>query len=375
MTPSTSMSRQQRFLFWLAMLIGLLICVWLLRSVLLPFVAGAVIAFFLDPATDRLSKIMPRWAATALVIILFALVCILALLLAVPLIVSQIIGLVAAIPGYMELAYTNLQPTIAWLTERLGEEQVQQLRQSASGFVGELLSIGATVASGVLRSGVALLNLLSLLIITPVVAFYLLRDWDRMTGTIDGYLPRRYRNTIRQLASEVNATLQSFLLGQSMVCLILGVTYAIALTIVGLNFGLVIGLIAGALTFIPYVGSLVGFVLSVGVALVQFDDWVMWLVVAGIFFAGQAVEGNFLTPKLVGSSVGLHAVWVIFALMAGGALFGFTGILLAVPVAAIIGVLIRFFLGRYRQSNLYLDEEIAGETAAESPIESGDRSG
>jgi len=364
-TPSTSISRQQRVLFWLAMLIALLVFVWLLRSVLLPFVAGAVIAFFLDPATDRLSKVMPRWAATALVIVLFSLVCVLALLLAVPLIVSQIVGLIAALPGYLQVAYENLRPTFDWVNERLGEQQVEQLRQSASGFVGEILSVGTSVVTGVLRSGVALLSLLSLLIITPVVAFYLLRDWDRMIGTIDGYLPHRYRDTVRQLASEVNQTLQSFLLGQSLVCLILGVAYAIALTIVGLNFGLVIGLIAGALTFIPYVGSLVGFVLSVGVALVQFDDWVMWLVVAGIFFAGQAVEGNFLTPKLVGSSVGLHAVWIIFALMAGGALFGFTGLLLAVPVAAIIGVLIRFFLGQYRQSSLYLDQEAPGETSGE----------
>lgn len=359
------MSKQQRFAFWVAMLIVVLVLVWLLRSVLLPFVAGGVIAFFLNPATNRLSQWMPRWAATTLIIVLFALLCLLALLLVVPLIVTQIVGLVAALPGYIEVVYQNIRPTIEWLNERLGEQQIEQLRQSAGSFVGDVLSVGASVVTGVLRSGFAFLSLLSLVVITPVVAFYLLRDWEKMIGVIDDQLPRRYRDTIRQLATEVNETLQSFLLGQSMVCLILGVAYAVLLTIVGLNFGFVIGLIAGALTFIPYVGSLVGFVLSVGVALVQFDDWVMWLVVACIFFAGQALEGNVLTPKLVGESVGLHAVWIIFALMAGGALFGFTGILLAVPVAAIIGVLIRFFVSQYRQSNLYLDENSAAEQSSE----------
>ena len=359
MSESSGMSRQQRLIFWLALFVVALFLVWLLRSVLLPFVAGGILAFFLDPATDRLQRVMPRWAATILVLVLFLVVCVLAVLLFVPLVVSQIAGLISALPGYTELLNEFFRPAMQWLQEQLGEEQVEQLRESAAGFVGDALAVAASVVTGVLRSGVALLNLLSLLVITPVVAFYLLRDWDRLVATVDAYLPHRYQPTIRRLAREVNSTLQSFLIGQATVCLILGVAYAVALSIVGLNFGLVIGLIAGALTFIPYVGSLVGFILSVGIALLQFDDWIMWVVVAAIFFIGQAIEGNFLTPKLVGSSVGLHAVWVIFALMAGGALFGFTGILLAVPVAAVIGVLIRFSLQRYRDSTLYLDDEPA----------------
>jgi len=359
MSESSGMSRQQRLVFWLAMFAIFVFLVWLLRSVLLPFVAGGILAFFLDPATDRLERVMPRWAATILILVLFLVVCLLAILLFVPLLVSQIAGLISALPNYTQLLDEFFRPAMLWLQERLGEEQVAQLRESATSFVGDALAVAASVVTGVLRSGVALLSLLSLLVITPVVAFYLLRDWDRLVATVDDQLPHRYRDTIRRLASEVNTTLQRFLIGQATVCLILGVAYAVALTIVGLNFGLVIGLIAGALTFIPYVGSLVGFILSVGIALLQFDDWVMWVVVAAIFFAGQAIEGNFLTPKLVGSSVGLHAVWVIFALMAGGALFGFTGVLLAVPVAAVIGVLIRFSFERYRNSSLYLDDEPA----------------
>ena len=199
----------------------------------------------------------------------------------------------------------------------------------------------------------AFANLISLLVITPVVAFYLLRDWDRLIARIDTWLPRDHAETIRERVREVDRTLAGFLRGQGTVCLILGLFYAIALSIAGLDFGLVVGLVAGLLSFIPYVGAIIGLVLSVGLALLQFDDWLRVAIVAGIFFVGQAVEGNFLTPKLVGESVGLHPVWIIFGLLAGGALFGFVGVLLAVPAAAVIGVGVRFALDRYLQSPYY----------------------
>ncbi|MFQ6017021.1 MAG: AI-2E family transporter, partial [Kiloniellaceae bacterium] len=187
-----------------------------------------------------------------------------------------------------------------------------------------------------------------------VVAFYLLRDWDRIVGKVDGWLPRAHAGTIREQALEVDRRLAGFLRGQGTVCLLLGVFYALALSLAGLDFGLVVGLIAGLLSFIPYVGAIVGLLASVGLAVVQFDDWVRIAIVAGIFFAGQAVEGNYLTPKLVGGRVGLHPVWVIFGLLAGGALFGFVGVLLAVPAAAVIGVAVRFALDRYMASSYYL---------------------
>jgi predicted PurR-regulated permease PerM len=200
----------------------------------------------------------------------------------------------------------------------------------------------------------SLVNVIVLIVIVPVVTFYLLLDWDRMVARIDALLPRDHAPTIRHLASEIDHTLSSFVRGQGVVCLILGTYYAIALALVGLQFGLVVGFVAGALTFIPYVGALVGGVLAIGLALFQFwGDW--WWIVAvwAIFQSGQFVEGNILTPNLVGSSVGLHPVWLIFALSAFGALFGFVGLLVAVPVAAIIGVLVRFALGRYKESLLY----------------------
>ena len=216
-----------------------------------------------------------------------------------------------------------------------------------------MLSWATDIVAGVLSGGAAVANTLSLIIITPVVTFYLLRDWDNIAATVDGWLPRAQAPTIRELASEVDRTLAGFLRGQGTVCLLLGVFYAIGLTVAGLDFGLVIGLIAGLLSFIPYVGSIVGLLLSVGLAFLQFDDWLRVAVVAGIFFVGQALEGNVLTPRLVGGRVGLHPVWVIFAILAGGTLFGFVGVLLAVPVAAVIGVGTRFALTRYLDSPYY----------------------
>ena len=193
-----------------------------------------------------------------------------------------------------------------------------------------------------------------LFVVVPVVAFYLLYDWDRMIGTIDSLLPRDHAPIIRRLAGEIDETLASFIRGMGTVCLILGSYYAVALMLVGLQFGLVVGAVAGIITFIPYVGALFGGALAIGLALFQFwGDWLSIALVAGIFVIGQVVEGNFLTPKLVGHSVGLHPVWLIFALSVFGALFGFVGMLVAVPLAAAFGVLARFATEQYRHSRLY----------------------
>jgi predicted PurR-regulated permease PerM len=206
--------------------------------------------------------------------------------------------------------------------------------------------------------GRALVSLFSLIVVTPVVAFYLIYDWHRMLKTVDGWVPVHQRATVRQLAREIDAAIAGFVRGQSAVCLILGSFYAVALTLSGLNFGLLIGLISGLITFIPYVGSMTGLILSLGVAVAQFwPDYTSILIVLGIFLVGQFLEGNVLAPKLVGESVGLHPVWLIFALLAFGYLFGFVGLLVAVPLAATIGVLARFALRRYLESSLYTGEK------------------
>jgi predicted PurR-regulated permease PerM len=200
---------------------------------------------------------------------------------------------------------------------------------------------------------VALFQLISLVVITPLVSFYLLRDWDRIVERIDAYLPRGSAPAIHDQFGKIDRTLAGFIRGQATVCLILGAFYAVGLSLVGLEFGLLIGLGTGLISFIPYFGMMVGLAVGISVALAQFSGLGSVALVAAVFAVGQVAEGNFLTPKLVGDRVGLHPVWVIFALLAGGTLFGFTGILLAVPAAAVIGVLVRFTLESYRDSRLY----------------------
>ncbi|WP_051330557.1 AI-2E family transporter [Niveispirillum irakense] len=345
-------ARQWRFWLWtLIVFIGL---VWLLRSVLGPFVAGMAIAYLLDPLVDRLERRgVARWAGTTIVLLGFALALILSLLLLVPLLQGQAMQLVQTIPSWVSWAREEALPYVQHLMEQLPQEDMDKLRGAVGDYAGTAVSWTADLLKGVVTQGVALVDIISVVLITPIVAFYLLRDWDQLIANMDSWLPRQHIGTIREQAKAVDNTLSGFVRGQATVCLVLGAFYAVALTAAGLKFGLIIGMVAGLLSFIPFVGSLVGFLASVGVALFQFDEMWRVAIVAGIFFFGQAVEGNVLTPKLVGDKVGLHPVWVIFALMAGGALFGFVGILLAVPMAAVIGVLVRFVLGQYMDSTIY----------------------
>ena len=219
----------------------------------------------------------------------------------------------------------------------------------------------------VLSGGLALVNLMALLVVTPIVAFYMLNDWDRMVRKVDSWVPREHVETVRQIAHDADLAVAGFIRGQGTVCIVLGVLYAVALTVVGLKSGLLIGLGAGLLSFIPYVGAIVGGVLSIGMALLQFwPDWTMIAIVAAIFVVGQFLEGNFLTPKLVGESVGLHPVWLMFALFAAGYLFGFVGMLVAVPIAAAIGVLLKFAISVYMESKVYLGPD--GEDRIFAPV-------
>jgi len=327
-----------------------MIVLWFLGDVILPFVLGGAIAYFLDPLADRLENMgLSRAASVASITIFGILMFAIMALLVVPTLIEQAVALVDTAPQLVR----DLQ---LFLTEKF-----PQAVDADSTLHKSLLAIGATIQERggellqtVLSSVSSLLNIVLLFVIVPVVAFYLLYDWDRMIAEIDNLLPRDHAPVIRQLAGEIDKTLASFIRGMGTVCGILGAYYAIALMLVGLQFGLVIGAIAGLITFIPYVGALVGGLLAIGLALFQFwGDWLSIGLVAGIFAIGQVIEGNVLTPKLVGSSVGLHPVWLIFALSVFGALFGFVGMLVAVPVAASIGVLARFASGRYRNSILY----------------------
>ena len=375
MTISTEQSngesdlpRIRRWPSYLAALIVFLILVYLLRTVLLPFVAGMGFAYFLDPVCDRLQKWgCSRILATAIVTIAFALAIILGFLIIMPVLIEQLSNFLRDLPGLVQRAHQRLLPLYLQLQMRFDLPALDDLGVMLSNRLGGILGFTGEALRSVLSGGAAVANLLSLLFITPVVTFYLLRDWDLLVTRIDTLLPRDHADVIRTQMLAIDTTLAGFIRGQASVCLVLGVFYAAGLMLVGLPFGLVIGMTAGLLTFIPYVGSLSGFVISMAVALASFDGWEGPAIVAAIFITGQVMEGNFLTPKLVGDRVGLHPVWIIFALLAGGALFGFVGLLLAVPVASAIGVLVRFGIGRYLGSPLYLGHLQAPTPAPPTP--------
>jgi predicted PurR-regulated permease PerM len=359
-----SLTRQM--LFWLGTFVLVVVFLLVFSSILLPFVAGMVLAYFLDPVADWLERRgLSRLAATIVILFAFLVSFVLALMVIVPILATQFAGFAANLPAYLatlQALITDFDP--GWLERTIGVD-AQSLREALSG----LISQGAGFLTGLFQSlwtsGLAIINIGGLLVVTPVVAFYMLLDWDRMIAKVDSWIPRDHVGTVRRLAKDINTATAGFLRGQGTLCIILGVLYAVGLTVVGLNFGLLIGLFAGLISFIPYIGSLVGLVLSVGVAFVQFwPDWTMVAAVAGIFFAGQFIEGNILQPKLVGKSVGLHPVWLMFALFAFGSLFGFVGLLLAVPASAAVAVLVRFALSRYLDSPMYRGHgEATGLTA------------
>lgn len=331
---------------------------YLLRDILMPFVAGMAIAYFFDPVCDRLERAgLSRTLATTVVTIGFVILLLLFLGLLVPMLAEQATNLAARLPQLVDLLREGLQGLMARVQPAADGSLFEKLRTALTDQLGRLTEIAGSLLGGLLTGGLAIVNFLSLLFLTPVVAFFLLRDWDRMVAKIDGWLPRRQAPTVRRLARETDEILSGYVRGVSMVCLILGAFYAAGLTAVGLSSGLIVGLIAGLLSFIPYLGAAIGLLLSVGLALLQFDETWRVVAVAAIFFTGQAAEGNFLTPKLVGDRIRLHPVLVIFALLAGGTLFGFTGVLLAIPVSAVIGVLMRYSLSEYLSSPLYNSRE------------------
>lgn len=349
------MSLQRQIYFWLGSFVAFVAFIYLFSPILLPFVAGMALAYLLDPVADRLERAgLPRLGATLLILIGFVLVFLLLLLLLLPLVGNQLAGFLAALPNLVTSLQTLLNDNVGERLFTLFGLGGQDLKTN----VGALLGEGAGWLAGFARSlwngGQALLSVLSLFVVTPVVAFYLLLDFDHMVARIDGWLPRQHRDTIRRLAGEMDRAVAGFVRGQVSVCVLLGAFYAIGLMLVGLNFGLLIGLGAGLVSFIPFVGATLGLLVSLGVALVQFwPDWPMIVAVLAIFVVGQFIEGNVLQPKLVGSNVGLHPVWLMFALFAFGYLFGFVGMLIAVPAAAMVGVLARFALQQYLASRLY----------------------
>ena len=345
-----SLSIKQQAVYWGVAALVFFVLLWVLGSVMLPFLVGGAIAYFLDPVADRLERAgLSRTAATSVITLAVVLVVILLVLAVIPTLIGQLSALINAAP---DIAH-RMQ---LFLTERFPElsDETSTIRQTLANIAAMVQARGGALAQQVISSALSIISALVFIVVVPVVAFYLLLDWDHMVARIDAVVPRDHAPTVRRLALEIDQALAGFVRGQMSVCLLLGSYYALALMAVGLQFGLVVGAIAGAITFIPYIGSLVGGALAIGLALYQFwGDWVSIGVVAAVFAAGQFFEGNILSPRLVGKSVGLHPVWLLFALSAFGTIFGFVGLMVAVPVAAALGVLTRFGISQYQDSLLF----------------------
>jgi predicted PurR-regulated permease PerM len=343
--------------FWVAALVGFLVFLYVFSGILLPFVAGMILAYLLDPVADRIERLgINRLIAVLIILAAFIVLFVLVLILVLPIVGHQLGALLRSLPGYV----TSLQDFVSRHIDSAGQlpsvlgMEPTDLKSSLGGLLTQGAQWFATMLTSIWSGGQALLSVLALLVVTPVVAFYMLLDWDRMVLEIDGWVPRRSLDTVRQLAREMDDGVSGFIRGQVSVCLILGAYYAIGLTLVGLDFGLLIGIFIGMISFIPYVGATIGMVLSIGLAVAQFwPEWTMVAAVGAVFAVGQFIEGNVLQPKLIGEHVGLHPVWLMFALFAFGSLFGFVGMLIAVPAAAAVGVLARFAISRYLSSPFY----------------------
>lgn len=333
----------------------LLLFVWLFRPVLLPFVVGITIAYLLNPIVVALgNKKMSRTYATILILVLFSIAIILLALLLLPPLYRELVQLADAAPNYVDSLWERLQPYVAALQQRVAADNLDQsIRELLKNNISNALNASGSLVGGLISGGSAIVSLLSFIVVTPLVAFFILLEWPAITTWIDDILPRASYDESKDLWRKIDRKIAGFVRGQLLVALSLAIAYAIALSLVGLDFGFLIGVVAGVLSVIPLFGSIVGLVISVLVAWVQTGEIGFVGLVAGIFLAGQFLEGNVITPKLVGKSVGLHPLWILFSLMAGGSLFGVVGMILGVPVAASIGVLLSFAQEKYKNSAYY----------------------
>jgi predicted PurR-regulated permease PerM len=366
--PPGAMNLRNQVLIWIGFFVVLILSLWIFRGILLPFVVGAALAYLLNPLVNQLQRwrFSRMWATVVVLLSILSIIVSLFFML-VPVIGQQIIELIQRTPSlYRDLQglVTQYSPEIsAWL----GPERAAEVERGINEVARNLLGFIARLPAELVNIGMSGVSVVAFIVVAPVVAFYLLLDWEGMIRGIDNLLPRDHKSEIKGILEDIDSSMAGVLRGQGSVLLLDAAFYATALSLIGLNFGLAVGIIGGLLSFIPFVGAFVGFGLAVGIALVQF--WPnLWMValVCGIFLFWQFVEGNVLYPKLVGSSININPVWMMFALLALGALFGFTGLLLAVPMAAIASVLVRYGVRKYKESALYLgtnghatDDEIA----------------
>ncbi|CBI76384.1 permease protein [Bartonella clarridgeiae 73] len=354
-------SMKKQIFFWLGTLIFFVIFMFIFGSILFPFIAGIVLAYFLNPIVQVFEKIgIHRVFGTVLITLFIIVIFVVALIILIPIVSGQIQKFVSnGLPIYVNrIQNFFIEHNFDWV-RRYFDSDPNELHTNIKALLGQSSDFITSLLNSLLKSGKSIVNIISLFVVTPVVTFYILLDWPHMVEAVDSWIPRSHLTTVRSLFHEMDRAVAGFVRGQGTACLILAGYYAIGLTITGLNFALLIGMFVGLISFIPYIGTMIGFVLSIGVAWVQFypNYWEWIVIVMAVFFIGQFIEGYILQPKLVGSSVGLHPVWLMFALFAFGSLFGFTGMLVAVPAAAIVGVLVRFALHIYLNSQMYAQNE------------------
>jgi len=343
-------------IFWGVAIFCLFYFIGLIKTILLPFVVGILTAYFLDPLVKKLSsRHLSRSHAAAIISISFFTLFTLLLFLIFPMLSKQVTSLIHNAPGYLHYVQDRYLDSINDYIAGLTPEQNGAVKDAIGNLSGSLAGLAGGLANNVLQSGLAFLNLLSLIFITPIVAFYLLRDWNLITRRFDKLLPRKHEKTIMEQLKLIDITLSGFIRGQTNVCLIMAFYYSIALSFMGLNFALLVGILSGFVLFVPFVGFLFSLVIAATIALLQSGFHSLFFEVLAVYGAGMVMEGSFLTPRLIGSQTGLHPLWIIFGILAGGVIFGFVGVLIAVPITAVMGVLVKFALDKYMQSSLYLE--------------------
>jgi predicted PurR-regulated permease PerM len=351
------MTLTRQMTFWVLTLVIGVTALWVLREILLPFVAGMALAYLLDPLANRLERMgVNRLVATLVIIGAVVLAFVILMLIFVPIVFGQLAAFIERLPDNISrLQKLAMDPNREWLRQIVGDSVADA---QISDFVKQGAGWMTTFIRSLWSGGQALISIFSLVVITPVVAFYLLVDWDRVVKTVDGWIPRHHRDTVHGLARDMDGAIAGFVRGQAVICLILAVFYAVGLTLAGLKSGFLIGLMTGLFSFIPFVGAFGGFLVAAIVAVAQFwPDWVSIGLVVLVFVLGQGLEGYVLSPNLVGAKVGLHPVWLMFSLLAFGYLFGFAGLLIAIPLAAAIGVLVRFSIRKYQESPVYTGQQ------------------
>lgn len=360
---TTSQANQKNFLrsqilFWSAIILLFFYFISLIHGILLPFVVGMLAAYFLDPAVARILRMLKcsRSVAAAIITITFFTLALVLCIILIPLISRQLLNLLQDLPGYIRDLQFKYGYLIDDIASRLSPDQTGAIKHAVGNFSGTFAGWAGKLVSDILRSGKELLNLLSLFFITPVVAFYLLRDWDKLVTRFHALLPRKHEKVISEQLRKIDHTLSGFIRGQTNVCLIMASYYSLMLTLVGLNFAIGIGILTGTLLFVPFVGIATCFCLSMLVALFQFGIQPHIFFVIATYVIGMTLEGSLLTPKLVGHEVDLHPLWIIFGMLCGATLFGLVGVLIAVPTTSVIGVLVRFAIERYKQSTIYLSK-------------------